>query len=124
MDTPKVEIVAGTIVVEGAHGVFYDDAFVICLSIREKYIGALAYSGSPPAVLLSTTSRTRRHGAVVDAAEETDTDVRVQIPGEWVVEASAGRYTCEIIGVRRPVLDDKHAIPITFLTLNLNPKGA
>lgn len=109
----KVLVRPGTIEVETMRGLVEDDRFVIFITTREKYVETSAFASDPASIMLSASERTLRFGeAIADMSKEEPTIVEVS--GDWFVEASGGRYTCCVVGVRRPPTQDLPAILFTI----------
>lgn len=97
----NIRVIPGSIAIEGIQGEIHDDGFILFVSTREKYAGAMCpYEGDgETVVLLYPEERTLRHGEQLPAGEDEPT--QILLPGGYACEASSGRYTVRVVGVKR-----------------------
>lgn len=102
-----ITIVPGDITVESVSGKTSPDACFLYLNTLEKYAAVLCPEDNT--VVLYCDDRTRRGG---DLTGEGTNFTQVSLPDGWAVQASRGRYSVRIIGVKLPG-ELEYELPVT-----------
>jgi len=104
--TQQLPILRGSIEIEGIRGHFDEDSFVLQISTREKYVEAFIVTDvdgdDDTQLTLYAGERTRRNGEPIN--DPTGTVIR--LPSGFTIEATSGRYTTTILGVRSKAMED------------------
>lgn len=99
-----IKVTPGTITVEGISGRVREDHFILYVDLREKHAEAECVCENPALVSIRATSKTLR--TVLDEYEKIDLlkerSTVIELPSGWAVEASVSRYTCCILGIKKP----------------------
>ncbi len=104
---------SGGIEIESIVGTFHESSFIVYINTVEKYAGVSSFDDR--SVSLFVDEDTRRYGELVGTAQDSKFTV-VRFPDEWIVEASPGRYSVRLIGVRRPMNEENEKyVNVPFL---------
>ncbi len=116
-----VKISQGEIFVKAAHGRIEETNFILYLTVREKHPSAeVTCTGMFTHIRIFATPETIRPPGEGDdrhvPIREDEPSTLVELPGDWEVGVTAGRYTVCILGARTPSGDENQRIPFTEVT--------
>ena len=97
----SIEVIPGSITIEGIRGRMEDSSWVLYISTLEKYVAADCsadgHGTDRTMVCLYPDERTRRAGELLPPGDYEPTVIL--LPAGYACEACRGRYTVRVIGV-------------------------